>query len=101
MPLLLSLSLTTNNGYAGDSCSLIKKDCQDLITKIAQERVDRDKLEADQVKTIQDQGMLINTVSADRDAAVKSKDSWFHNPFILVPAGVLLGGIGILYLEHR
>lgn len=104
--LSLSLSLTSN-GYAatscevGDPCKQLKADCLDIITKIAQERADRDKLEADQVKTIQDQNGLINTVSADRDSAIKSRDSWYHNPFILVPVGILLGGAGILYLEHK
>jgi hypothetical protein len=105
---MLSLSLSlTNNGYAanscqaGDPCKQIKADCKDIILKIGIERADRDKLESTLNKTILDQGTQLNIVTQDRDEAVKAKDSWYHNFFILVPAGILLGGVGILYLEHR
>jgi hypothetical protein len=90
-----------SNTCSADPCKQIKADCQDIINKIATERADRDKYESALNKTIADQGTQLNTVTQDRDDAVKSKDAWYHNPFILVPAGILLGGIGVLYLEHR
>lgn len=101
--LLLNASKTTasESCQVGDPCKQIKADCQDIVTKINIERADRNKYEDTLNKTILDQGTQLNTVSADRDAAVKSKDSWYHNPLFLIPVGVLLGGAGVIYLEHR
>ena len=96
-----TVSKAADSCQVGDPCKQIKEDCKNIILKIAVERADRDKLENDLNKTILDQGTQLNTVTQDRDAAVRAKDAWYHNPLILIPAGILLGGAGALYLEHR
>jgi len=105
MMLSLSLKMTARADgefcLAGDPCKQIKADCQDIVTKIAVERADRDKLESDQGKVIQDQNTQIAVVSADRDQVETDLGKWYHNPLFLVPISIVVGGIGALYLEHR
>jgi hypothetical protein len=93
-----------NCAYPGKSDSGVSdciRGCNVIISAAKVEIADLTKLTQDQDKTISDLQTSLNTVSADRDSDRKSLDAWFHNPFILIGAGLLIGGAGVLYLNGK
>ncbi len=78
-----------------------KDDCKVIIDAAKVEISALKQLNADKDQTITDLHTSLDTIAKDRDSDRQSLSSWYHNPFILIPAGVLLGGVGAIYLEHR
>jgi archaellum component FlaC len=107
--LTISISVTTNaqhinvigdvdNVKSYESCV---SDCKIVIEAARKTIAARDLEISDLNKSVKDLGVEINTVSKDRDSWRDSEGAWYHNPFILVPLGVLAGGVGVLWLGHK
>lgn len=91
------LSLTLSGTTKADCVS----QCTQIIKTAQKALADKDQQISDLDKHIQDLNTELNTVTADRDADLKSKDAWYHNAFILIPIGLLVGGGYVLYLDRR
>jgi chromosome segregation ATPase len=86
---------------SASSLAAAKASCQKVISAAQAEIQDLNKLVSDEKQTVSDLQQSLNTVSADRDSDRKALSAWYHNPFILVGLGVLVGGAGVLYLQSK
>ncbi len=78
-----------------------KSECDTVISAAQKAMADRDALIRDQKSEITDLGISLDTITKDRDSIKDSRDSWYHNPFVLIPIGLLVGGAGALYLDRK
>lgn len=99
-----------NSAFAGNYCSVDNScstrlsvcisDCKAIVSAAKTEIADLTKVATDQGNTITDLKVSQDTITKDRDNARASLAAWYHSPFVLIPAGIVLGGAAVLVLER-
>lgn len=110
---MLSLSLTTivkadgtycplpNSDNCANDLATCRLDCKAIISAAETEISALNTLVTDQKTEITDLHTSLGTIAKDRDSDKQSLSSWYHSPWVLIPVGVVIGGIVVDRLEHR
>lgn len=95
MMLFLSLNLITQ-----ECKSDCKQDCEKVIQAAKSALSAKDDEIAQQSNSISNLQRLLSSANQRAEERDSELSSWYHNPFVLVVGGVLVGGLGYSLLRH-
>lgn len=77
-----------------------KEDCKVVISAAQKALKAKDDQINAQDNTITDLQRALTDTSLRLDSADNELASWYHNPVILILGGIIVGGVGVLYLKR-